>query len=81
MDEEVLSVQGRKILTDAQNLGEVHEALAMALIRLDDLPFKAAIENPDRQDVHPRRFMAGHAHERLTAESRPWGGFPRATGE
>lgn len=43
MDEEGLAAQSRKMLTDTQGLGEVHEALAVSLIRLDDLPVDAAI--------------------------------------
>jgi hypothetical protein len=57
VDEEVLTTQSREMLADAQGLGEVHEALAMALFRLDDLPVEAAIENPDRHVAPPRKLM------------------------
>lgn len=57
MDEEGLAAQSREMLADAQSLSEVDEALAVSLIRLDDLPVEAAIENPDLNIAPPRQPM------------------------
>jgi hypothetical protein len=58
VDEEVLAMQSREMLADAQSLSEFHETLAVPLVRLEDFPVKAAIEDPDRHDASSKAYAA-----------------------